>query len=668
MINRGGPSWEVDAVMDYSEEKHHQTFEEWKKFINGNMEIDTSIVPQDILDAWIRCRALGVDPVERPKNPILTGAELQKLLEKNYDFINTSLPFMKNLYRFLKGSGFLVCLFDEEGFILEILGDHDDEELVYQANGIIGASWNEKYAGNNAAGTIVALKKPVQIFACQHFNQICHKDTGAGAPIFDPDGNFLGGISLNARYCRANAHTLGMSVAAAHAIENELKTQRALAETQLASRYQQTVITSIPEALITIDNDGFTRLINDNAKKMFSLDIANSGHQHIRKMFGEQNQQLLNLVESDSIIMDAEVRISSGHSTNEYTLTCNPIFSPVGKMMGKVLIFNELNRAKTLVTKMIGAKANFHFGDICGKNRKFLMTIEQARMVSQSSSNVLLLGESGTGKDIFAQSIHNESDRKNGPYVAINCAAIPRDLITSELFGYDEGAFTGARRGGNHGKFELADGGTIFLDEIAETPLDLQAVLLRVIEDKSIVRLGGKSLRPVNVRVIAATNKDLRKEVDKGNFREDLYYRLNVFAIHMVPLSERPDDIPLLVDLFVKKYIDAMGKRIDRIDEKVIDIFRGHTWPGNVRELQNVIERMMNLTTTVELTAEHIPAEILHKKPTPELNLDFEPPRHLEKEMITKMLRMEIPKNKIAKTLRVSRTTLYRKIEKYRLQ
>ncbi len=658
---------ETSAVTDYTEEKHRQTFEEWQKFIAGDTDIDSSVVPPHILDAWIRCRALGVDPIERPKNPVLTGSKLQKLIEKNYDFINTSLPFMRNLYRFLKGSGFLVCLFDAEGFILEILGDHDDEDLVRRANGIIGASWNEKYVGNNAAGTIVELRKPVQIFACQHYNQLCHKDTGAGAPIFDPDGNFLGGMTLNARYCRANAHTLGMTVAAAHAIENELKTQRALAEAQIASRYQQTVITSIPEALITIDNDGFTCLINDNAKKMFSLDVANSGHQHIRKMFGEQNQQFFSLVENDLLIMDTEVRIFSGHSSNDYTLTCNPIFSPVGKLMGKVLIFNELNRAKTLVTKMIGAKANFHFDDICGKNRKFLMTIEQARMVSQSNSNVLLLGESGTGKDIFAQSIHNESDRKNGPYVAINCAAIPRDLITSELFGYAEGAFTGARRGGNHGKFELADGGTIFLDEIAETPLDLQAVLLRVIEDKFIVRLGGTSLRPVNVRVIAATNKDLRKEVEKGNFREDLYYRLNVFAISMVPLSERPDDIPLLIDLFVKKYAGAMGKHIDRIDDKVIEIFKDHSWPGNVRELQNVIERMMNLTTTSEITAEHIPAEILHEKRDPELNMDFKSPKHLEKEMITKMIRMEIPKNKIAKALRVSRTTLYRKIEKYHL-
>lgn len=268
--------------------------------------------------------------------------------------------------------------------------------------------------------------------------------------------------------------------------------------------------------------------------------------------------------------------------------------TPTGKFMGKILIFSEIKRIKTLVTKMIGAKANFQFEDICGQNPRFLLTLEQGRLVSQSSSNTLLLGESGTGKDIFAQAIHNASLRREGPYVAINCAAIPRDLITSELFGYSEAAFTGSRRGGNQGKFELADGGTIFLDEIAETPLELQAVLLRVILDKSIIRIGGSRVRPVDTRIIAATNKDLLEEVRKGNFRKDLYYRLNVFTIHLLPLTERLDDIPRLVEVFVRKYGDALGKKIYRIDDKVMDAFMHYSWPSNVRELQNVIERMMN--------------------------------------------------------------------------
>ncbi len=301
--------------------------------------------------------------------------------------------------------------------------------------------------------------------------------------------------------------------------------------------------------------------------------------------------------------------------------------------------------------------------DIYGKNFKFLRTLDQARMVSRSNSSVLLLGKSGTGKDIFAQAIHNASARREGPYVAINCGAIPRDLIVSELFGHEEGAFTGSRRGGNQGKFELADGGTIFLDEIAETPLELQTALLRVIEDKSISRIGGKRVRPVDVRIIAATNKDLKEEIRKGIFREDLYYRINVFTIEMVPLSERLDDIPLLVEAFIKKFEGIMGKKIEKMDEQIIKIFMAYPWPGNIRELQNTIERMMNYVQTSMLTVDLIPVEISRGSESGEINS----PADFERHMISNMLNLNLSKNEIARRLKVSRPTLYRKRKKHRL-
>lgn len=292
--------------------------------------------------------------------------------------------------------------------------------------------------------------------------------------------------------------------------------------------------------------------------------------------------------------------------------------------------------------------------------------------------------QSGTGKDIFAQAIHNASSRRNGPYVAINCAAIPRDLITSKLFGYSDGAFTGSRKGGNQGKLELADGGTVFLDEIAETPLELQAVLLRVIEDKSVVRIGGKRVHPIDVRIIAATNKDLRKEVRKGNFREDLYYRLNVFAIQLVPLSERRDDIPILVDCFVNKYGKILNKKVEKINAGVMKLFLRYPWPGNVRELQNVIERMMNFAYTRELTADLIPADIAEyqslggtgilESGTEPIRIEAHPPdgyltekEIAERDTIMQMIGMGIPKKRIAKDLNLSRITIYRKLKKYKI-
>ena len=678
---------------EYYEIKYRNTLREWEKFIESGKTIDTNIIPQDIADSWVRSREMGLDPLKKPQPLILTGQDLQALLGEYADFINISRVFMNYLYRFIKSSHFSVSLFNAQGFLLETIVRDEYEESIRKGNWVVGSLWDEANIGNNIVGTVLEIKKPLRIFGPQHYNKAYHRHIAFSAPIFNPERKFIGGIAVTGYYYwAANPHTLGMTVASAKAIENELQSQKAMRETQIANSYQKTVIASIPEAIITIDHKSNISLINDNAKMMLDLEDRSVEGRHISHIFGVGNRQFLNLVEHNDTITDVEVRIASKMAANDYTLTCKPIYSPEGENLGKIIILNEIKRVKTLVTKMIGAKANFQFKDIYGQNSKFLKTIEQAKMVSRSTSNALLLGKSGTGKDIFAQAIHNASNRKNGPYVAINCAAIPRDLITSELFGYSEGAFTGSRRGGNQGKFELADGGTIFLDEIAETPLELQAVLLRVIEDKSIIRIGGKRVRPVNVRIIAATNKDLREEVRKGNFREDLYYRLNVFAIHLVPLSERVEDIPLLMDCFIAKYRKILDKKVDRVDPGVLDVLMRYPWPGNVRELQNVMERMINFARTSDLTMDLIPSDILEYKSTREENelidqknkqrhadypirplpdenkrFAFNPHAPSEREVIAKMLELGIKQKKIAEKMNLSRVTIYRKMKKYQL-
>ena len=650
------------------DEKFQRTLKEWKKFIDGRSNIDSTIIPGEILDSWNRCKKSGVNPDKAVINDVLTADQLKGMQSKNKELITISQPFMRHLYKFVEGSEFIVVLFNHEGYLLELIGDENVINHVTRGNFVPGAYWGEGSAGTNGVGTLLKVQKPIQIFGCQHYCRNFHKETASAAPIFNPEGEFIGGLAMTGRYDKVNPHTLGMTVAAAMAIENELRINKALIEAHVANSYQKTVISSIPEALIAIDNDGHISLMNDNAKKMLSLRVRWDGHKDIREVLDEKNSHFFKLIEKNETLTDTEVRIFANGEANDFTMTCNPILSGSGEIMGKIIILNEIKRAKMLVTNMIGAKANLRFEDICGLNVKFLETVRQARMVSQSISNVLLLGESGTGKDIFAQAIHNASKRRSGPYVAINCAAIPRDLITSELFGYEEGSFTGSRRGGNQGKFELADGGTIFLDEIAETPLELQAVLLRVVEDKSIVRIGGSRIRPIDVRIIVATNRDLKEEVRKGNFREDLYYRANVFALKVIPLRERLDDIPLLVDCFVNKYSKLMDKSINRIDDKVIDAFMKYSWPGNVRELQNIIERMMNFSHNGELTADLIPEDILRFQP-PLLNVgeEFEAAKDLERQMLEKMVRMKISKNEIMKKLKISRSTLYRKMERYNL-
>ncbi|OPZ75531.1 MAG: Limonene hydroxylase [Firmicutes bacterium ADurb.Bin456] len=303
-----------------------------------------------------------------------------------------------------------------------------------------------------------------------------------------------------------------------------------------------------------------------------------------------------------------------------------------------------------------------------GEDVNFRGTLMLAKTAANSDSTVLLLGESGTGKDVFAQAIHNSSNRKRGPFVAINCGAIPRDLIGSELFGYTEGAFTGAKKGGSPGKFELADGGTIFLDEIGDMPAELQSNLLRVIEDKSIRRIGGTSIIPVNVRIIAATNRDLEKAIKQGNFRTDLYYRLNVITIRMVPLRKRQRDIEILLLHFLKQLGEQMGKEIIQVDDRVLKLIKTYPWPGNIRELQNAVERALHLADGPVLLPEHLPEEItrsLRQKCFP-LENKLSPVEDYEKQVIMQLLE----ENKgnltwVASRLNIARTTLYRRMAKY---
>ena len=649
------------------EDKFSQTYENWQRFVNGNLAINTSIIPGYIMDSWVRCGKYGVNPGQATVHDALSGRELQECLEKNESLIASSLPFMKNLYSFLQGSGFVISLCDRKGVLIMVTGDRFVINKIQRGNFVQGASWTEAEAGTNGVGTLLEVRRPIQIFACQHYCKDHHRQTASSAPIFDPQGEFIGGIVMTGRYYKTTPHTLGMTVAAAQAIENELLMKKALTEIRLANSYLETVMSSIPEAMITIDNKGFISTINENARRIFSRQCGNIKFQDISEMFGHKNEQIFKLINQQKLITDVEVRISTNNQVNDYTLTTNAIHTPEGKYVGKLIILNEIKRVKTLVNKMIGAKAKLCFDDICGASPKFLEIINQAYLASQSNSNVLLLGKSGTGKDIISQAIHNASSRKHRPYLAINCAAIPRDLIASELFGYTEGAFTGSRRGGGQGKFELADGGTIFLDEIAEIPLELQSVLLRVIEDKSVTRIGGTHVRLVDVRIIAATNKNLSEEIEKGTFREDLYYRLNVFFIHMLSLNERLDDIPFLVDLFVARASKTMGKRIDKISNKVIESFMNYPWPGNVRELQNTIERMMNFVKSNELTEDLIPKEIREYHRTLTAPSNFESLEDVERQMLASMLDKTITKSQIAKKMRISRTTLYRKLEKYGL-
>jgi transcriptional regulator with PAS, ATPase and Fis domain len=598
---------------------------------------------------------------------VLNFPELQTLLADNTNLISAGLPLIDHFKNFSNDPRILICLFSRQGYILEVRVDNKYEKLSKSVRLVPGALWTEDLVGANSFASVLELKKPIQFFGPQHYNRAYHGETASSAPIFSPEGDFIGGICLVSNYFGSNPHTLLLAVSMAQAIENSMKTKEALEAARIAESCQRAIISAIPEAMIAFDQNGMVTMANENALKILELNRNVEGR-HIRDIMDADNDDFFIIVEGGKMATDAEVRITGRTGGNDFTVTSSPMHCSHGTRIGKIIVFSELKRIKKPVAKMIGSKAGFHLRDICGRAPRFLRTVEHVQIAARSDSNVLLLGESGTGKDIFAQAIHNAGPRRNGPYVAINCASIPRDLIASELFGHSEGAFTGSRRGGNTGKFELADGGTIFFDEIAETSLEFQAVLLRAVEEKAIVRVGGANMRPVNVRIIAATNKNILDEIKKGAFRSDLYYRLNVFTIETVPLRDRRDDIPLLIENFIKKCCGIMDKRISRIQDNVVGILKNYPWPGNIRELQNVIERMINVAPDHELTLDLVPDEILHWQ-----DKDDDAPanggsvKDKEKETIIRMMKMDIPRNKIAGKMNMARSTFYRKLKEYGL-
>lgn len=325
--------------------------------------------------------------------------------------------------------------------------------------------------------------------------------------------------------------------------------------------------------------------------------------------------------------------------------------------------------------------------DLIGLNELFLQTIEFARTAAKTKANVLLLGESGTGKEMFARAIHNESKRKDKPFVAINCASISKELINAELFGYEDGAFTGAKKGGNPGKFEIANGGTLFLDEIGDMPIDLQTTLLRVLQEKEVVRVGGYKPIPIDVRIIAATNKNLFQEIAyNGSFRSDLYYRLNVFTIELIPLRQRTEDIIALSHYYLQELSAELGKPRKYLSEEAAELLRRYNWPGNIRELNNAIERAFYLSEESPcITITHLPQFMIHSSKaleadTQDLLVDSLPDmvniekskqksdEHKRQVYLQTLMNYKGNISKAAKQLGMSRTTLYRKLEEHNIQ
>ncbi|MEH7379041.1 sigma 54-interacting transcriptional regulator [Bacillus sp. JJ1533] len=633
--------------------------ENWEQFIYED-DLAPTINPIVKL-SWLRSKKMGIDPFR-------TYGTIKSLDHEKYkELVSIATPLTEGLYSIVAGSGFMVILCNEHGQLLKVMGDKEILQHASMMGFVEGADWSEEEMGTNAIGTSIVIDSPLQIVAEEHFVKICQSWTCSAAPIHDSTGKIIGALNMSGPREKVNSHTLGMVVSAVKAIEYQLKLHENMQNILMMQKFLEAATNNIDDAIVITDTQGKIIISNEQFTRLFAINRNQLENKKLSSIFANQ---IITTTDKERFL-DKEIYIKR-HELQP-SIHCMVSKMPIyqdNMWLGSMITLKEMKKVRHLVNHLTDHRAKVSFSEIIGESRTFLNKVQEAKLAAKTSSTVLILGESGTGKDMIAQAIHNASDRRNKPFISINCGGIPRDLLGSELFGYEEGAFIGTKKGGRQGKFELADGGTLFLDEIGEMSLEMQVLLLRVLQDKEVVRIGGHKVIPVDVRIIAATNRNLRKEVEKGSFREDLFFRLNVMPIELPPLRNRLADIPILVEFFIRQFSKNLNRPMHVIEPGFIHALMKYNWPGNIRELQNILERTMNKSLKDVLTSQDLPNEIFEninlQKQEETIVLDR---NELKKQAIIHALKKH--KGNIlhtAKYLGIARSTLYRQMKKYNIQ
>lgn len=436
-------------------------------------------------------------------------------------------------------------------------------------------------------------------------------------------------------------------------------------------RWTSLILDSIGDGVFTVDREGRITSFNRAAEEITGFSRQEAIGQYCHEIFRAnicfEDCPLRRTAQTQERIVNLEVTILSKDNREiPISISTAQLIDERGRVIGAVETFRDLSLIRQLQKEVSG---RYRFEDIVSRSKTFSRIFQVLPDIAQSDSTVLICGESGTGKELFASAIHNLSKRRKGPFVKVNCGALPETLLESELFGYKRGAFTGATMD-KPGRFKLAEGGTLLLDEVGDLSLGTQVKLLRALEKKEYEPLGSLKTEKADVRIVAATNLNLEELVARKRFREDLYYRLNVVRIDIPPLRERPEDIPLLIEHFLHKLNKRMGKQVRRLSDKALHILLDHTYPGNVRELQNILEHAMILCKGVEIQPRHLPAYLTRKTsssvlPPPQNLPGPELLREKEREALLSVLaRSSFSLTAAARDLGIHRSTLWRKMKK----
>jgi transcriptional regulator of acetoin/glycerol metabolism len=583
----------------------HELKAAWTQFVQHNSITLASLDPA-VARSWRYCRDAGLDPDSHPPPECCNPEALAQRRHDRFDLIAIARPFIEDTYQFAGESDMIVYLTDESLYVLDCLGDKALGRTLHDMGFAEGVRLAEEQVGTNAGAMALSQGLPAQIVGPEHFCLAYHSLTNTAAPIHAPTGEMMGVIGIVTLESDSHPHTLSIVMAAARAIENQLQAEQGFSEAVRHLAELNVALQAMSTGIVFLDPDGRVTHINARAGDILAIPHRLATGRRLSDLIGLPAGVEIALAQRISMA-ENEV-VCQGPNGPRSCLMGMDVLREGSRLLGFILTLEHAAEVRRLVHRMTGTRAHFTFNDILGQDVKMRRTLYYARTIAQSDSTVLLLGESGTGKEMFAQAIHNGSRRPAGPFIAINCAAIPRELMASEMFGY-EGAFAVGEEG-RPGKFELADGGTIFFDNVDGMPLDMQASLLRVIDTMEIVRLGGTRVIPLDVRVIAASNDvDLAGKVQQGHFRADLFYRLHVLTLTIPPLRERGNDILLLVAHLVEEFARRMKKAVT-VSPEAMAVLQSYHWPGNVRELENVLERAMHVVDGPRLAVEHLPDEL----------------------------------------------------------
>jgi transcriptional regulator of acetoin/glycerol metabolism len=616
-----------------------------------------------------RCAAYGLSTTEKPDFDPISKGNLSLIIEQNRVLYTHALPVMETLYDQIINTHNMVVLTDANGLIVHALGDDDFLEKANKVALQPGVSWSEEGKGTNAIGTAIVEKKPTLVHANQHYLRANHFLTCSAAPIFNHQGDVIGVLDVTGDQSSYHQHTMALVRMSAQMIENHLFSAAFDDSITLHFHSRPEFIGTLMEGIASFSPSG--RFLSASRSGLFQLGLPLSALKThtFSSLFGLPVSALFDHYRTAS---PGLLNLCLHNGVRVYARA---------EMRRSNICFQAMPESAAVLAREPARPAPTPAPD--GPRRmsslRYLNTgdpqverlIDKLNKVIGRDISILITGETGTGKDLLAQAIHNDSPRAGGPFVAVNCASIPETLIESELFGYEDGAFTGARKKGSIGKILQANGGTLFLDEIGDMPMSLQVRLLRVLQERVVTPLGSTKSIPVNVALICATNRNLREMIAQNAFREDLYYRLNGLVVKLPPLRERTD-----LDMVIDKLLASESEnRPCRVSDEVMRMFRQHKWPGNFRQLTNLLRTaIVMLGDDAEILPEHLPDDFLD---------DIQHARRQDisdtvERVVFEMSRLEDVETSVirksleahggnvsatARALGVSRNTIYRKIQ-----